>query len=129
MKATVEDGRPSGHDNNSRFICINNNDNSGGAGGETPVTSVPPEPPEVGCEDCFINNLDSIELPSLETILTSTSFGNLEGFCIFLSDPAILEEDKRLQLELLLLEANIDRTSQIDITDCLVGLGLIPSRG
>ena len=37
-----DDGRSSGHDSNSRFICINNNDNSGGAGGEEPKK----------CDDC-----------------------------------------------------------------------------
>ena len=41
-----DDGRSSGHDSDSRFICINNNDNSGGGG--TPDT-----PDEDACLLCF----------------------------------------------------------------------------
>ena len=40
------DGRPSGDDSNSRFICINNNDN----------TVVEGEEPDLVCEECFAAN-------------------------------------------------------------------------
>ena len=40
------DGRPSGDDSNSRFICINNNDN----------TVVEGEEPDLACEECFAAN-------------------------------------------------------------------------
>ena len=99
------EGRPSGSDTDSRFVCINNNDNSGG--GETPVTPVPPEPPEVGCDNCFINNLDDIELPALELALAGSTHVDLEGFCEFLSDLTMPDEQKILELGRLFISANI----------------------
>ena len=63
------DGRTSAHDSNSRFVCINNNDNSGR--GETPVTPVPPVPPVDPCEECFRQNLNSAQFEDLEEKLAA----------------------------------------------------------
>ena len=54
-----DDGRSSGHDRDSRFVCINNNDNSGAANEPTP------EPPDtITCEECFEENLTPVPVQS-----------------------------------------------------------------
>ena len=57
-----DDGRPSGHDSNSRFVCINNNNYN--VGGETP------EP--LNCEECFEENLSPEQVIAFEAFLENT---------------------------------------------------------
>ena len=68
-------GRPSGHDSNSRFICINNNDNNGG--GETPIPPVPPVENE--CVKCFEEFLTRAQFEALESIITSGGINFIEN--------------------------------------------------
>ena len=93
------DGKSSGHDSNSRYVCINNNNNN--VGGETPV---PPVPPEDACLLCFEEISDALrdaiiaalvapgelvivegELEVPATVIT------IEGLCEWLGDNAPLE--------------------------------------
>jgi len=112
--------------NDFRFICINNNNNT--VVGEAAGNGTIPTPPADPCVDCFINNLDSIELRTFEFVLTGSQFVDLAGLCDFLSDPTNTSEEKRLELDNLYDTANVDPASREAIDNCLVGLGLLPPR-
>jgi hypothetical protein len=115
---------PSGFDNGGFiFKCINNNNNIVTGAEEEPTSPTPPRDP---CEDCFINNLNSTELSSLERFLESTPQEDIEGLCDFLSDPATPNTEKRLILSRIAATADIDFASLEAINNCLVGLGLLP---
>ena len=59
------DGRSSGHDSNSRFVCIDNNNFNVNEGGTTP-----PEP--LNCEECFKENLSPMQVIAFEAFLDTT---------------------------------------------------------
>ncbi len=110
---------PSGYDSDKGFvfICISNNDNrgagSGGGGGEEPLT----------CEECFINNLNDIQLQNLENTLEVSGL-TLESFCEILSNPVISNEQKSTELVQLFQDAQIPGDSLVPIIDCLEALGV-----
>ena len=83
-----DDGKSSGSDTDSRFVCINNNDFNVAANEPTP------EPPDtITCEECFEENLTPEQLTVLNSLDAGfdTNFGpfipitSLEQLCIILS--------------------------------------------
>ena len=105
-------GRPSGSDSDSRFVCINNNDNN--VGGETPVT---PEPPVDPCEDCF---REFVTEQQISTYLFVAGTETLEEACDNLESP-ISEGLFRSQLA----DAGVSDTNRDLLIECLEGIGIV----
>ena len=110
-------GRPSGSDSDSRFVCINNNNNIV-VEGEEPLT----------CEECFINNLNDMQLQNLKNTLEVSGL-TLDSFCEFLSNPGISNDQKSTDIILLFQDAQLSGDDLRPITDCLEALTIyVPSQ-
>jgi hypothetical protein len=118
------DGRSSGHDSNSRFVCINNNNNH--VGKETEE-----EEEEQTCEGCFETTLTSDELGDLIRHLAGLDpevANDLDEYCEVLS---ILEANlftiEEIKAEMLFdfNAAGIDETQLDKVIECLTGIGFL----
>ncbi len=107
------DDRSSGHDSNSRFVCINNNDNKGGAGEEPKK-----------CDDCVkaisaelrdnINNIlggpDPVTIPGTDIEIFANSVDEL---CAELKKPISLTEENIKDAILAFAGGDHDLTERI----------------
>jgi hypothetical protein len=99
-------------------LCINDNENelTGIFRGEQNQNNNP-----LTCQECFTENLEPIQITRLQTFLANTDFVDLDGFCEFLSDPAIPNDDKsNTVLLVLVLIVGVSDIDQINrILECL----------
>jgi hypothetical protein len=95
-------GRPSGHDNDSRFVCINNNNN----------VIVEREEP-LTCEECFETFLTDAEIEQFGTSLAEV--------CLALSSEEISAEQF---VSDLVAEVGVPLERANDLVECLIEAGI-----
>ena len=125
------DGRSSGHDSNSRFICINNNDNSGGATDDGE---------EQSCDDCvaaispqlrtaindILDGADPVTIPGTQPPITIDA-NNVDELCEELSaDPISLNQAQIDGAIMAFAGGDPALTAQAEVfVNCLIDAGAI----